>query len=382
MSWEPAPRRHDLQRWIALGLVALLVALTILGVRRLAPRATTDVVTQRPTTGGLGAAPRPAPPDPGTFRPRSLAPLEATRLTQDGPTLPALGNRTLLVVEPLGVRQVRLASGTGRSLQVTAALGGRLSGGAVAIGDGVLTEMGGDVVRLVDGRRPVRVAADHRLVSTAGDRAVWVFDNVDTALGGTATRVGSDGTVGARVAVPARTRPIAGTADTLVVGGPGTIGVVEPSGSARLVAHGDPLTSDGEHIAWLDCTADDRCAIVLGTVDDPDRVRTMLAPEDLPAGVYGPPAGAFSPDGRWLALPVSPAGAAPGILVLDTTTGVQARRLPGQPGAASRTPLAWSPDSRWLVAATGDDLVAWQVGHEELRRLPVPNWRIRGLMMR
>jgi hypothetical protein len=43
---------------------------------------------------------------------------------------------------------------------------------------------------------------------------------------------------------------------------------------------------------------------VLGTIADSDQVRAQLADEQIPAGYYGLPTGAFSPDGQWLAFPL------------------------------------------------------------------------------
>lgn len=348
--------------------MVLLVVGAIIGLGRREVGSQPATPTDRTTASarGLGPAARPAPVDPAVFSQRPLTVVDTMETRGGGPVLPETTDRTLLVLEPVGMRLVDLRTGSHRLLRTVDTGLGSPSGDVIVTDRGVLVGVGGDVVRLEVGSRPVRLATDHRLVSAGGDRSTWLHTTDDSATGGTATLLRHDGMVLARLVVPQGTRPIAGTARRLVVGGPGTVAVLGIDGSRRVIANGDPLASDGRRVAWVDCADDRACAVVLGTVDDADRVRTTLTPTDRLA--IGPPAGAFSPDGRWLAVPLPRQGsgeAAWSIAVLDTTTGIEALRLRGH-ADTMQIPMAWSPDARWLVADLLEGMVAWQPGRDEL----------------
>lgn len=382
MSWEPAATGRDAQRWVAGAAAALLVVAAVVGLARLGPQAPAagGGPTAGASPGAFTLAASAAPVDPALFAQAPLPEIEADAGGTGGPRLPGAGDRMLMVLEPGGVRLVDLADGSHRLLRVADAGLGTPTGAAVLTPRGPVLGIGGDVVRIDPAGRPVRVATDHRLVSAGGRHAVWLHAVDDATNGGTATLLRDDGAVLARIGVPRGTRPIAGTAEQLVVGGPGTVAVLGTDGSRRMVARGDPVASDGDRVAWVDCARPEACAVVLGTADDPDRVRTTVTPTDLQ--VIGPPTGMFSPDGRWLALPRPPAtagGAAWHVAVLDTTTGVEVARLPDTD--ASYVPMAWSPDGRWLVVETRDGLAAWQAGRDTDRLDGAP-LRVRGLVMR
>jgi Tol biopolymer transport system component len=79
--------------------------------------------------------------------------------------------------------------------------------------------------------------------------------------------------------------------------------------------------------------------------------------------------GAFSPDGRRLALAVTRAGRQQAAIV-DLAT----RRWTLVPGGAMRDygAIAWSPSGRWLYFAGPDrGLFAWQAGAADAARLPI-----------
>lgn len=384
MSWEPAAPRRDPQRWVAAAVAALLVAGALVAVGRVDVGSGAPPDTDQTSTPvhDLGPAASPGPVDPASFARRPLAAVDTVAGHRDGPVLPNAADRTLLVLEPVGLRLVDLRTGDDRLLRLADSGLGSPSGDVIAAGRGAIVGVGGDVVWVGDGSRPVRMAMDHRLVSAGDRRSVWLHTPIDSPPGGTATLLRHDGDILARIAVPRGTRPIAGTAAQLVVGGPGTVAVLGVDGSRRMLARGHPVASDGRRVAWVDCADDRACAVVIGTVDDPGRVRTTLPPGGLQ--VVGLPAGAFSPDGRWLALPLP--SAAPGeaswsVTVLDTATGVEVRRLRGS-SEASRIPLAWSPDARWLVADTPDGMVVWQPGTDDDLPLDGPRSRVLGLAVR
>jgi hypothetical protein len=383
VSWEPASRGRDPQRLVAAAVAALLVAgaavaLVRWGIdHRVADGA---APTAGASAGALRTAAPPVAVDPDTFAPTRLRSVDVDRGRSGRLRLAGAGGRTLIVIEAGGARLVDLATGGHHVLRLADAGLGTPTGAVAVTARGTAIGVGRDVVRIDPAARPVRLAVDHRLVSAGGPTALWLHAVDDATGGGTATLLDDSGTVLARLGVPPGTRPIAGTAERLVVGGPGTLAVVRTDGSRRVIARGDPVASDGERVAWVDCADERACAVVMGTVDDPARIRTTAAPADL--RVIGPPTGAFSPDGRWLALPRPPTaadGVAWHVVVLDTATGVEVARVDGTD--AAHVPMAWSPDGRWLVIETRDGLTAWQAGRDTGRLGGAP-LRIRGLAMR
>jgi hypothetical protein len=385
VSWEPVTGRRELLRWSVMAAAGVvLLAGVVLGVRGWRDRAPAGSPDPARESAALDWGATPAPHAPAEFAVRRWPAVAAEPLPGDAALrVEGAGDHTLVIADPLALYEVDLATGGVRRLAMSDGTWGPLTEPLMTVGGDVITTTSAGVLRIPVRTPPERIARDHRAVPTLDDSSVWVFDNLSTPLGGVATRVRFDGGVTDRLTVPDITRPLAGTADRIVVGGPGTVAVLGTDGSHRLLADGDPVASDGTRIAWVHCTADRRCALVLGTVDDPDHVRVTLADEDLPGGVFGLPAGAFSPDGRWLAVPLSPAAADDGrsrVMVVDTSTGAQVRRLTGAYGPG--TPIAWSPDGRWLALATRSGLRLWDAERDAVRSLPTVARRIRGLTFR
>jgi hypothetical protein len=361
MSWEDAPRRTTSRRGMVVGVllaVAAVAVLALLAVRRDGP----------PTALTVGPSERPPggpPPDDAAFVPQRLDPIDVTdEASGSGSLLPDPdADLTIIAADGDELLLLDTASGDRRRIEVAPVV---LDDVIAVIGDDLVVEAGSDVVRLADDQiRPLRLAEDHLLVPTVADDAVWIYSGGTPYADGTATLLGLDGRVRDHVAMPAVALPLAGTGDRLIVDTPAGVAVVDRDGG-RTVARGTALATDGDRLAWLDCDGGLSCAVVVGTVDDPDQVRATLDAADLPAGFAGLPIGAFSPDGRWLALPLyrtDEQGRLEQIVlsVLDTATGAEVFRTDGTPARPRGTPLAWSPDSRWLVFASGGNIRGWQV---------------------
>ncbi|MBW3606410.1 MAG: hypothetical protein KY460_16190 [Actinobacteria bacterium] len=202
-----------------------------------------------------------------------------------------------------------------------------------------------------------------------------MFDDRGRRAGGTASRVGLDGDVLQQVSIPAVAMPFVGPSGHLLVDASGAISRITADGSRALTARGEAVASNGTQLAWLQCDGDLSCDIVLGTVDAPDGVRMALEPGRRPlTGVSGRPVAEFSPDGRWLALPLfdsSATGEQPAITIalIDVATGVEIHRAAGPRANPFESPLAWSPDSRWLIFASDSGIDAWRAGSRETTTL-------------
>lgn len=369
--------------------MAATVAAVVLGVGVLAmPR-------ERPARLSVGPTSAPAaatltdPVDPRDFVPERLPPIETTT-QQPGsgrllPGTPAAA-LTIIAADDNGLYLLDTDSGDLRRIAVHRPTPASLSETLFVVGDDIVVDADTDVVVLPrTSVRPTRIAAGHRAVPTVDDRSVWVFDSVTPFVTGTATRIGLDGTVHTHVQLPAIAEPLIGTADGLVVGAPGAVTFVAADGQRRLLARGTAVATDGRRLAWLQCADDLSCAVNIGTVDDPDQVRTALDPAVLPAGFLGLPTGSFSPDGRWLALPLYESSRGledVTVSVIDTTTGTEAYRAKGSARTPFNTPLAWSPDSRWLIFVSESDLRAWRAGQRQATTIDVDLPGIRALAVR
>lgn len=379
MSWEGAsePRRRGSTAVVA-AVIAVVMLMAVVVTRP------DDASTPPQLTVGETERSGPAVPvddDPlGISRTVPSTPMRRTvEVRGDGPLVPEASDFEIVAADFASrLQTIDVATGDIEALEVFT--GGRRTrpDGLQVIDEDLVLDVGGDVVRVdEDLRAPAIVARGHRSVPTADATSVWVYDGEPLAVGGTASRVGFDGRIRQRIELPAMAQPLAGTADGLLVRTPGAVTMVADDGTRRLVAAGPGLVSDGTRLAWLDCVGDLTCYAVAGTVDDPEQVRVQLDREDLPVGL-GEPGGAFSPDGRWLALPLyrrqrNSAAEEREVAIIDLTLGAQALRVRGS-ALVSPTPIAWSPDSRWLAISTGSGLRVWSAARNEAVEVGVRLW--------
>lgn len=326
---------------------------------------------------------------PATLPTTRLDPMEVTsEVTGRGGLLPDAADLTLVAGRRDHLGLVNLATGDIRHVRLPRSAQSPPGLDAMFTrGSDLIVNHHGAVLRIAGGGdRPVLIAEGQRAVPTYGDDdALWLNDGLSSAVASTAMRVAPDGTVLERVELPAIARPVAGTADGLVVSAPGGISVINADGASEITPAGELVATDGERIAWIDCESGVRCLVMLGTVDDPDQTRIPLDPEDVPAGYFGLPTGAYSPDGRWLAFPLYRVNASgtlerPRITVVDTATGAEVFGVQGPYiQAYSALPLAWSPNSRWLFVASRDGMTTWDAGTQESATLDVDIEPPRGL---
>jgi hypothetical protein len=377
MTWEDPPRPRSPRPWLVptIASVVLLVAAAFV----LAARSDgTGRLTIRPTPDAEGTS----RPDATTTEPRRsqrlLTPFAvASEVTGDGPLFDGAPDLTLVVGHRERLALVDVQRGDIHYVELPRSSRPRPGLGTMfSVGPDVIINHHNTVIRLTHGLdSPIQMAVDSRAIPTFDDASLWVSDELTSAVASTAARVALDGTVLDRVRLPAISRPIAGTADGLVVAAPGSISMVNGDGATEITSSGDLIASNGRQVARADCDAAVHCLIVLGTIDNPDQTRTPLAEEDIPAGYFGLPTGAYSPDGRWVAIPlyqIDDVGTLdrPWIAVIDTATGAEKARVEGPfTQAFSALPLAWSADSQWLFVASQDGITSWNAATGEARRL-------------
>lgn len=141
----------------------------------------------------------------------------------------------------------------------------------------------------------------------------------------------------------------------------------------RRLGFGSPVASTDRQLAWLPGDCADRCSVV---VDDLAAAPAREARFALPDG-WTPTRGAFSPDGRALAMtfPTLVGGSPrPGfIATLDLRLGALTRVPDVRTGSGLDADVGWSPDGRWLVLVVDwpdlQRIALWRPG--DLRVLPV-----------
>lgn len=377
MTWEDAPRPRGPRRWLVPAIVGV-VLVAAAGFTLASRSEGTGRLAIGPTPRAEGSAPDATPTEPARLSPQPLAPLDvASEVTGTGPLFDGAPGLTLVVGHRERLALIDMATGDIRQVQLPPSSRPPPGVGAMfSVGPDVIVNHHNTVIRLTPGEgSPVRVAEDRRAIPTFDDASIWISDELTSAVASTAARVALDGAILDRVRLPAVSRPVAGTADGLVVSSPGSITLVKGDGAEEITSSGDLIATNGRQVARVDCDAALRCLIVLGTLDNPDQARTPLDEENMPAGYFGLPTGAYSPDGRWVAVPLYQIDGAgtlerPWITVIDAATGAEAVRVQGPfTQAFSALPLAWSPDSEWLFVASQDGITSWNATTGQTRPL-------------
>lgn len=367
MSWEDAQRPTRLRRWVLLGAMAVVVA----GAALIA-------VTGRTPGGTLAVRPSPSPqqtPEAARSGAPSRRPeAEAVAASAgSGPLLPDGANFTIIASGATGWTAVDVATGAVTEWRIAGTGTQGLSRTLFLSGDDLVITLGlgpADIVRVAPDGRTVRIARRRQAIPTVDDGSVWVHDGLSDDFGGVASLVDPDGSVRERIELPSLTRPAVGISTGLLVTTETGTAVVSDEGSRAIWDGGTVAAADDTRVAHVTCDPAPSCEILLGTFDEPDAHRLRLAPGDVPGGYFGPGLGAFSADGRWLALPVFTQSARNYVSIIDTTTGVEVGRPEGS-GQPFSNALAWSPDSRWLVFASGDGIAAWDTARQRAARLAV-----------
>lgn len=374
MSWEQAPssRRRTPAVWLV-ALALLVGATTTVGVGWFRARGGDALtVTGDDLDAGTTATDRTDGRRSGDLDGRVVA-----RTDGDGPLLPDRPAMTIIAADFAGrLHMIDAATGEQRTVRVFPR---RSPDELRIVGGNVVLDIARRVVMLSPDEvtEPRQLATSHRSVVTADPSSLWVYDAATRQVGGTALRVDlEDSSVLDRIDLPPLAQPLAGTNDGLVVATPGSISRVGTDGSRRLVARGEGLVSDGTNLARLDCRGDLSCGIALGTIDDPDRRVVTLRDGDVPAGLVEAPGGAFSPDGRFLALTLvreRPFGGMdqPMVAVIDVAFGTEIGRMRGSPLTLPRTPVGWSRDGAWLAVSTGSRLQLWSTEQRRAHDLDV-----------
>ena len=366
MSWEDAQRPGNQRRWLVIGAVVVVAGAVAIALTGRTPGGTLAI---RPA-----ASPSPRPPaagsEPAPDRPSARA---VSVSAGSGPLLPGGANFAIVAAGQTGWRVIDVATGAVTRWRMAGAGAQGLSQTLFLSGDDLVMTLGlgpADIVRVAPDGRTVRIARRRQAIPTIDGGSVWVHDGLSDDFGGAASLVDPDGTVRERIELPSLTRPAVGTADGLLVTTETGTAVVSGSVSRPIWRGGTVAAADATRVAHVACDPAPSCEILIGTLDEPAGHRLRLAPGDVPGGYFGPGLGAFSGDGRWLALPVFTQSARNYVSIIDTATGVEVGRPEGSDQPFSSA-LAWSADSRWLVFASGDGIATWDTARRRASRLDV-----------
>lgn len=228
--------------------------------------------------------------------------------------------------------------------------------GLAASGAGVLAvgPEGGFTVPLRAGDVPVTLPHAEVSAVLGSDRPGHFWLVIYNGNGTELREVGSNGEETGRIVddLPPFAEPVVVADRGLVVPLLGSLTLYDPDdGTARALGHGSAIAAHGDVLARLACEAlrcrlhlDDLAGGAGGVVADP------------PGATFQPyPFGAFSPDGRWLAVSVGETSALAGVGRLALVE-VATRRV----ALADEAPLygappsvAFSADSRWVFLVSG-----------------------------
>lgn len=361
MSWEQAQGRGHLQRRMlpAAGVVVVAAAVAFATIVGRDARGTLAVRPSDPVVATASGAPseRSTPGD----RP-SAEPVAVT--TGSGALLPGGADFTIIAADQSGWRVIEVATGAVTRWRLHG-IGQWMSQALFPSGDDLVLNAGlgpSDVYRVAPDGRAVRIATRRQAIPTVADNgAVWVHDGLSDDFGGVVSLVEPDGSVRERVVLPSLTRPAVGTGAGLLVTTDAGTALVSDGRVRPVLADATVVAADPDRVAHVTCDPAPSCEVLIGSYDQPEQHRLLLAPGDVPGGYFGPGLGRFSPDGRWLALPVFTQSARGYITIVDTRTGERVGRPEGSARPFSSA-LAWSPDSEWLVLSSGDGIDAWNSG--------------------
>lgn len=368
MDWEQAQGPARVRQRLILGIGAAIVTGAVL------------LMVIRPEPGGtLTVAPTVDPQPTASAAltpvgPRGVPAAEVVEATAgSGPLLPGGADFTLIAADRAGWHVVDIATGDITRWRLTRGGERVLSRVMFVSGDDLVLNLGlgpSDVLRVSPDGRTTRIARQRHAVPTLDDAAVWVHDGLSDDFGGYAALVDPDGSVRERIALPSLTRPAIGTLDGLLVTTEDGTALVAGAGSRRVSRMGTIVAADTRRIAHAACDATRTCELVLGTIDDPEGPRLKLEPGDVPGALLGSNLGAFSGNGEWLALPVFTRDARSYVTIINALNGVERASLPGS-ARPFTSALAWSPDSRWLLAASGEGVAAWNAEDDRVIVLDV-----------
>lgn len=379
MTWEQPPNagRRTRRWWLVAGLVGAVAAVSAVAIimRSDAGGPADDLAVHRSEPPVVSSEQADVP----DVAPTPLPPLALRTPEATGRPLPDAAGLTLVVATFDVVRMLDLGTGALREVNVAEQpVPVFESPSLFAVGEDLVADDGRGTVRLTSTGRLERLVRDHRPLLTFADDTVWVEANRSRGARD-AWQLQFDGGVVDHVALPAAAQVHAGTADGLVISAAGNLYVATGAGTRRLTASGAFIAAGaGGELAWLGCGDDLTCELVIGTLDDPDQHRLRVAVDELPAHRLMGDQARFSPDGRWLALPLYTLRAdGPAVMataIVDVAAGTEVARLDAPNfGMFQFNPVTWSPDSRWLFTGVRNEMAAWDARSGDIHRLGVDN---------
>ncbi|MEM7274478.1 MAG: hypothetical protein AAF547_15440 [Actinomycetota bacterium] len=221
--------------------------------------------------------------------------------------------------------------------------------GAVRIPDGSVLGLSDQLERLLPGSEaPMLVFRDGRT------REVFLMELGPTRARGEPRRFGTD------------LELLWVFDDRVLAAKAGEVWLIDEAGDASLVTDGEVGGYDGRYLTMIRCDGPDRCRIEVGPPDDPAR-RSVPVPETLADRAVASWTSALqiSADGRRLATVNGDGFSLP--IWIDLDTGEDRGSVDS---AVETSPLAWSPDGRFLVYAIDrDDLMLWDTDTDRRGRI-------------
>jgi hypothetical protein len=378
------PRFGDQFRWwlIVATVLAFVVSGTYVGLRGLlapesAPRSTSlrpspSSATSSPTTISAG--------DPQVVRPAG------------DPLLPGAGAGDVFVQSANAIYRIELT--TGRVTRTPTPVLAEFSSFVAGPGWVALKTVAADSGVLVENDRPAAPLPAGLLLDgwllPAPDGDLWLLPERPTGGVRVAARVGIEGysVSGETIQVPAEFGlPRSDGAGFLVVTSAGNVYQVGPSGPRRLTS-GSLVAVGRRFLLVWDCDDQARCLPYRLDRATGQRAVTPAAREAIvrlyqgDVGNLANYSGELSPEGTHVALRIPRGGAGrEALVVLNLTTG-RTHTVPGSlTDLHGNARVAWTPNSRWLLAITDHQMRAYDTRAGTSRLVTVTDEQLQHLTM-
>lgn len=387
-SSPPARRASATRWWLVLGVVlTVVVSGAVVGVRTILGAGSTDRPSLPPTPAATGQTVTPSPSPPS----RTVTGAPVLIRKGAGPLLPGIRAGQVYAESATGIFRIELA--TGRITRT--AIPSLEEHATFLVGRGwvlVKSRWSPTGVLVRDGRPaaplPQQFDPEGLLHAGPGSR-VWVQPEptTDPTAATTLRLADLDGRrdPAKTVTAPGSAAPYAIVADGyggVMLTNRGGIYRLEPgrvgrAGRIRLISRGELIASGGRRLLVWDCDTHAACQMVL--VDQrtlhrtsrPKAARPFLVEGGIGIGpnTYGDVQ--LSPDGTHLAVMASDSSGGFRAHAIDLSSGDDTV-IPGTgtDGNANRQ-LAWSPNSRWLLALTDHHIQAYDTRDHRTRSVPL-----------
>ena len=208
---------------------------------------------------------------------------------------------------------------------------------------------------------------------SALDDRVWLTQYSSSSM--TFREVDTSGAVAAGPFTVALAQVIGGVSDGVVVAAPGSIYLIDRSGSIHRIGSGEAIAAGGDSVLATQCDDQLRCGLVV--IDAlTTKVRMVSGLGDTSAANISI---VISPDGTTAAILLTGA-AEPSLVLVDLASATVSTLETSAVGSNLTTP-SFSRDSRWVFMSTDVQTTAYRVGADDKRVITIGRGQVQILIV-